>query len=102
MPREFWYSPLDMEGRLEDRRLLTGQGKFTSDWNFPDQAYAAFLRSDRAHAEIAGIDASAALAVVSQLPPVPAPVQVFARGKTPQRQTALYSAAPPRAPPALS
>ena len=62
MPREFWYSPLDMEGRLEDRRLLTGQGKFTSDWNFPDQAYAAFLRSDRAHAEIAGIDASAALA----------------------------------------
>jgi carbon-monoxide dehydrogenase large subunit len=50
-----------MEGRLEDRRLLTGQGKFTSDWNFPKQAYAAFLRSDRAHAEIVSIDASAAL-----------------------------------------
>jgi carbon-monoxide dehydrogenase large subunit len=51
-----------MKGRLEDRRLLTGQGKFTSDWNFPNQAYAAFLRSDRAHAEIVSIDAQAALA----------------------------------------
>ena len=50
-----------MMGRLEDRRLLTGQGKFTSDWNFPNQAYAAFLRADRAHAEIVSIDASAAL-----------------------------------------
>jgi carbon-monoxide dehydrogenase large subunit len=52
-----WY----MKGRLEDRRLLTGQGKYTSDWNFPKQAYAAFLRSDRAHAEIVSIDAAAAL-----------------------------------------
>jgi carbon-monoxide dehydrogenase large subunit len=50
-----------MKGRLEDRRLLTGQGRFISDWNFPNQAYAAFLRSDRAHAEIRGIDVSAAL-----------------------------------------
>ncbi|HTQ72905.1 MAG TPA: xanthine dehydrogenase family protein molybdopterin-binding subunit, partial [Burkholderiales bacterium] len=50
-----------MQGRLEDRRLLTGQGKFTSDWNFPDQAYAAFLRSDRAHAEIVSMDISEAL-----------------------------------------
>jgi len=41
-----------MKGRLEDRRLLTGQGTFTSDWNFPGQAYAVFLRSDRVHAEI--------------------------------------------------
>jgi aerobic carbon-monoxide dehydrogenase large subunit len=50
-----------MKGRLEDRRLLTGQGRFTSDWNFPNQAYAAFLRSDRAHAEIISVDAAAAL-----------------------------------------
>src|SRR3979411_2128012 len=50
-----------MKGRLEDRRLLTGQGRFISDWNFPNQAYAAFLRSDRAHAEIVAVDASAAL-----------------------------------------
>ena len=62
MSQPFWYSPPDMQGRLEDRRLLTGQGKFTSDWNFPNQAYAAFLRSDRAHAEIVSIDVSAAVA----------------------------------------
>ncbi|TMH76148.1 MAG: xanthine dehydrogenase family protein molybdopterin-binding subunit, partial [Betaproteobacteria bacterium] len=50
-----------MKGRLEDRRLLTGQGRFISDWNFPNQAYAAFLRSDRAHAEIVSVDVGAAL-----------------------------------------
>src|SRR5207249_8344675 len=50
-----------MKGRLEDRRLLTGQGRFISDWNFPNQAHAAFLRSDRAHAEIVSVDAAAAL-----------------------------------------
>ncbi|HMH17604.1 MAG TPA: xanthine dehydrogenase family protein molybdopterin-binding subunit [Burkholderiales bacterium] len=50
-----------MKGRLEDRRLLTGQGKYTADWNFPNQAYAVFLRSDRAHAEIVSIDTAAAL-----------------------------------------
>src|SRR5207245_1984146 len=31
------------------------------DWNFPNQAYAPFLRSDRAHAEIVAIDAAPAL-----------------------------------------
>ncbi|HEY6721927.1 MAG TPA: xanthine dehydrogenase family protein molybdopterin-binding subunit, partial [Burkholderiales bacterium] len=50
-----------MKGRLEDRRLLTGQGKYTADWNFPNQAYAVFLRSDRAHAEIVSIATAAAL-----------------------------------------
>jgi len=49
-----------MKGRLEDRRLLTGQGRFISDWNFPNQAYCSFLRSDRAHAEIVSVDAAAA------------------------------------------
>src|SRR6266516_391748 len=51
-----------MKGRLEDRRLLTGRGRFISDWNFPNQAHAAFLRSDRAHAEIVSVDAGSALA----------------------------------------
>ncbi|HEY6241128.1 MAG TPA: xanthine dehydrogenase family protein molybdopterin-binding subunit [Burkholderiales bacterium] len=50
-----------MKGRLEDRRLLTGQGKYTADWNFQNQACAVFLRSDRAHAEIVSIDTAAAL-----------------------------------------
>src|SRR5882672_1923054 len=48
--------------RREDPRLLTGSGRYTADWNLPDQLYAFFLRSDRAHAEIASIDATAARA----------------------------------------
>ena len=49
-------------GRREDHRLVTGRGRYTSDWNFPDQVHAHFLRADRGHAEIRGIDVSAALA----------------------------------------
>ena len=47
-------------GRREDDRLLKGTGRYTADWNFPGQLYGAFLRSDRAHARIAGLDTSAA------------------------------------------
>jgi carbon-monoxide dehydrogenase large subunit len=43
------------KGRREDDRLLTGQGKYTGDWNLPGQLYAHFVRSDRAHAEIVSI-----------------------------------------------
>ena len=41
--------------------MLTGRGRYVSDWNLPGQAYAYFLRSDRAHAEIISIDPSEAL-----------------------------------------
>jgi aerobic carbon-monoxide dehydrogenase large subunit len=51
-----------LKGRLEDDRMLTGRGKYVSDWNLAGQAYGHFLRSDRAHAEILSFDASAALA----------------------------------------
>jgi carbon-monoxide dehydrogenase large subunit len=51
-----------VKGRLEDDRMLTGRGKYVSDWNLPGQAYGHFLRSDRAHAEIVALDAAAALA----------------------------------------
>jgi aerobic carbon-monoxide dehydrogenase large subunit len=44
------------KGRREDHRLLTGQGRYTADWNFSGQLYGYFLRSDRAHAEIVSID----------------------------------------------
>jgi carbon-monoxide dehydrogenase large subunit len=47
--------------RREDARLLTGQGRYTADWNIPGQLHAHFLRSDRPHAEIVSIDATAAL-----------------------------------------
>src|SRR4051812_22785092 len=48
--------------RREDFRLITGQGRYSADWNLPDQLYAVFLRADRAHAEIARLDTQRALA----------------------------------------
>jgi len=50
-------------GRLEDARMLKGAGRYVSDWSLPGQAYGHFLRSDRPHAEIVSLDASAALAM---------------------------------------
>ncbi len=40
-----------------------GRGRYVSDWVLPNQAYGHFLRSDRPHAKIVSIDASAALAM---------------------------------------
>ncbi|MGH6690972.1 MAG: xanthine dehydrogenase family protein molybdopterin-binding subunit, partial [Gammaproteobacteria bacterium] len=48
--------------RREDLRLVSGEGRYTSDWDLPGQVHAAVLRADRAHAEIARLDASRALA----------------------------------------
>lgn len=44
------------KGRREDRRLVTGRGRYVADVNLPGQLYAAFLRSDRAHAEIVSLN----------------------------------------------
>src|SRR6185295_18826102 len=51
------------KGRLEDQRMLTGRGRYVSDWNLPGQAAGHFLRSDRPHAKILSIDPSGALAM---------------------------------------
>jgi len=48
--------------RKEDRRFITGRGRYTDDINRPGQAYAVFVRSPHAHARIKGIDKSQALA----------------------------------------
>ena len=48
--------------RIEDARLLSGQGRFTDDVSLPRQAHAAFTRSPHAHARIARIDTAAACA----------------------------------------
>ena len=48
--------------RLEDQRFVTGTGTFIDDVNLPGQAWAAILRSTRAHARINGIDTSKARA----------------------------------------
>jgi aerobic carbon-monoxide dehydrogenase large subunit len=47
--------------RVEDWRLLTGQGRYTDDAVPSGCSYLAFVRSPHAHASIRGIDTSAAL-----------------------------------------
>jgi carbon-monoxide dehydrogenase large subunit len=49
--------------RKEDQRFVTGQGRYVDDFNRPGQAYAYFLRSPHAHANIRSIDATAAKAM---------------------------------------
>jgi len=49
--------------RVEDPRLLTGQGSFTADRIVPGALHVAFRRSDHAHALIASISTSAAAEV---------------------------------------
>src|SRR5882672_12783247 len=51
------------KGRREDLRLVTGQGKYTADWNLPGQLHGCFLRADRAHAEIVSLNLEPALAM---------------------------------------
>jgi carbon-monoxide dehydrogenase large subunit len=46
--------------RVEDPRLLLGGGRYTDDIALPHEAVGLVLRSPHAHAEIKGIDASAA------------------------------------------
>jgi aerobic carbon-monoxide dehydrogenase large subunit len=53
--------------RLEDKRLLLGNGQYTDDKNCPGQVYAFFLRSPHAHAVLRGIDVTAAKAAAGVL-----------------------------------
>src|SRR5271163_1270630 len=46
--------------RFEDRRLLSGNGRFQNDNNLLGQAYSYMLRSPHAHARIRSLDRSAA------------------------------------------
>ncbi|WP_419907866.1 xanthine dehydrogenase family protein molybdopterin-binding subunit [Hoeflea sp.] len=49
--------------RKEDKRFITGKGRYTDDMVVPGMKHAYFVRSPHAHAKINGIDKSAALAV---------------------------------------
>ena len=49
--------------RREDLRLLTGRGRYAEDVSAPGQAYAAFVRSPHAHADVVSLDAKPALAI---------------------------------------
>lgn len=46
--------------RLEDARLLTGQGRYSDDASAPGQVHGVVLRSPHAHARIVSLDAAAA------------------------------------------
>jgi len=48
------------EGRVEDRRLLTGKGRYVDDLKLEGQAYMGMVRSPYAHAKINSIDFSKA------------------------------------------
>ncbi len=50
-------------GRLEDRRFLTGAGRYVDDITLGRQCYMALVLSTHAHAVIRGIDTDAALAM---------------------------------------
>jgi carbon-monoxide dehydrogenase large subunit len=49
--------------RKEDKRFITGAGKYTDDVRNESQCYAAFVRSPHAHAKVKGINKSAAEAM---------------------------------------
>jgi carbon-monoxide dehydrogenase large subunit len=49
--------------RKEDRRFITGAGRYVDDMVVPGMKHAAFVRSPHAHAEITGIDVSKAKAM---------------------------------------
>jgi len=48
--------------RVEDRRFVTGRGRYLDDISRPRQAHAVFLRSPHAHARIRSLDTRAATA----------------------------------------
>jgi carbon-monoxide dehydrogenase large subunit len=49
--------------RKEDERLITGKGRFSDDFAYEGQTYAAMVRSPYPHARILGIDGSRAKAM---------------------------------------
>jgi carbon-monoxide dehydrogenase large subunit len=87
----------DFKGRREDDRLLTGQGRYTADWNLPGQLYAHFLRSDHAHAKILSLKVASVPGVTvltgedtKDLKTPPAQLKIPGRGqpiKVPHRPT---------------
>ena len=46
--------------RKEDKKFLTGKGRYTADINLANQTYAYFIRSPHARAQISSIDTSKA------------------------------------------
>src|SRR5664279_5181095 len=49
--------------RKEDKRFITGKGRYVDDIKLMGMTYAHFVRSPHAHAKVKGIDSKAALAM---------------------------------------
>src|ERR1700688_2179380 len=49
--------------RLEDRPLVTGNGRFAADVSFAHQLYMRVVRSSHAHARLRSIDTTAARSI---------------------------------------
>jgi aerobic carbon-monoxide dehydrogenase large subunit len=49
---------MNAPARIEDLRLVSGQGRYAADWNIEGQAFAHMIRSDRPHALIKSLDLS--------------------------------------------
>src|SRR3981189_2686882 len=47
--------------RKEDRRFITGKGRYVDDVKMVGLTHAHFIRSPHAHAKVKGIDSSAAM-----------------------------------------
>src|ERR1700709_601079 len=47
--------------RFKDLRLVRGAGRYSDDISMPGQAYAVFVRSPHAHANVKSIDTTAAM-----------------------------------------
>ncbi len=79
--------------RVEDERLLRGQGPYLADLNQPGTMVAVFVRSPHAHARIVGIDAAAARAApavsavftAAEVAPHTEPICVAGEVHTPER-----------------
>lgn len=49
--------------RVNDRKLITGHGRFVDDVTLPNTLHCVFVRSPYAHADVVAIDTSAAMAL---------------------------------------
>src|SRR5260221_10652782 len=54
-------SPGKWKPRVEDERLLRGEGRYVDDVDFPALTFASFVRSPHAHARIQSIGVEEAL-----------------------------------------
>jgi carbon-monoxide dehydrogenase large subunit len=67
--------------RLEDLRLITGQGRYTDDVDYPGQAHAVFVRSPHPHARILDIDTASVRAIAGVLAVIAAADYAAAGGR---------------------